>query len=262
MVPRILLLSVAVAGASLALTGSAAAAVTSRGDLRVAEGVRVSDLQFGAVVKNGELRLNVLLVGRATGAARRLVLSAAPCRGTQRCRVESSRAVRFKRRPQTLIGWRPSFRGAVGISALRIRVAARGGRASRATADVLVTPMAWTVQSANTTLFIREDPAVPVDAVHMAATPVTGGGVTVSGSFTVRSTRAFDVRTTLGRCTPIGGCPLPDVTGTAAIPAGRVTVPIAGVLGPIAGAQRVRFRADGGVFPSPFVQMVLPWPAG
>lgn len=258
---RLPLLLALVALGSLTGAATAAAAVTSRADVRVTEGVRLSDLQFRAFVKNGELRLDLLLVGRATRADRRLVLSAAPCRGTQSCRSEASRPVRFRRRPQTLVGWHPTFRGAVGISGVRIRVAARGGRASRATADIVVASTAWTIPSANTTLFVREDPAVPVDGMHLVVTPVAGGGAAVSGSFTVHSTRAFDVRTTLGRCAPVGGCPLPDVTGTAAIPAGsRVTVPIAATLGPIAGAERVRFRADGGVFPSPFVQMILPWP--
>ena len=239
----------------------AGAAVRSRGDLRITEGVRLSDLQFRAVVRDGQLRLDVLVVGRALGADRRLILSAAPCRGTEPCRIESSRPVRFRRRPRTIVGWHPRFRGAVGISGLRVRVAARGGRTARATADVLVTPTAWTIDAANTSMGVREDPTVPVDALHLEATPVATGAVVVSGSFTVRSTRAFDVRTTLGPCTPIGGCPSQPVLGTAAIPAGaRVTVPIAATLGPVVDGQRVRFRADGGVRPSPFVQMILPWP--
>lgn len=257
--PRALL---ALTLASLAWTSTAAAAVTSRGAVRVTEGVRLSGIQFRTVVKDGELRLDLLLVGRALGAGRSLVLSAAPCRGARPCRVESSRAVRFRKRPRTIVGWHPAFRGAAGISGLRIRVAERGGRASRATADVLVAPTAWTIDSYRTSLSVREDRAVPVDALRFAVVPVAGGGARVTGSFTVRSARAFDVRTRLGACTVLGGaCPPPDVTGTAAIPAGRtVTVPIAATLAPTAGAQRVRFRADGGVFPSPFVTMVLPWP--
>ena len=247
--------------ASLCAPGGAAGAVTSRGDLRVTEGVRLSDLQFRTFVKDGDLRVELLLVGRATGSDRSLVLSAAPCRGTRTCRTESSRVVRFRRRPRAIVGWRPSFGGAAGIAGLRIRLAAPGRTAARATADVTVASTAWTTGTIRSSLFVREDAGVPVDAVHMVVTAAAGGGSTVSGFFTVRSTRAFDVRTTLGRCTPIGGCPMPDVRGTASIPQGRrATIPFGGELGPIANAERVRFRADGGVFPSPFVQMILPWP--
>lgn len=259
--PRLLLVPLAAALVA-GLPAAAPAAVTSRGDLRTTEGVRLSDLQFRAVVKDGGLRLDLLLVGRATGGDRTLVLSAAPCRGTQRCRVESARAVRFRRRPRTLVGWHPAFRGAAAISALRIRVAERGASGSRATAEVVVAPTAWTVQSAGTTMFVREDRAVAVDALHMVVAPAAGGGVVVRGSFTVTSTRVLEGRTTLGRCTPVGGCPLPDVTGTFGVVAGvPVHTRFEGALGPIANAERVRFRADGGVFPSPFVQMILPWPA-
>lgn len=258
---RLLLVPLVVTAVAAVPAGSAAA-VTSRGDLRTTEGVRLSDLQFRAVLKDGALRLDLLLVGRAIGADRTLRLSAAPCRGARPCHVESSRAVRFRRRPQALVGWRPAFRGAANISALRIRVAARGAPDRRATAEVVVAPTAWTIQSANTTMFIREDRTVPVDALHMVVAPAAGGGVVVRGSVTVNSRRAIDGRTTLGRCTPIGGCPLPDITESFSFPAG---VPVRrrfeGTLGPIANAQRVRFRADGGVFPSPFVQMILPWPA-
>lgn len=257
-------LAVPLALALLAVLWAAApagAAVQSRGDLRITEGVRLSDLQFRSFVKDGELHLDVLLVGRALSARRSLVLSAAPCRGTQSCRTEASRGVAFRRRPQTLVGWHPRFRGAVGISGVRVRVAARGGAASRATADVVVASTAWTLARANTSMFVREDPTVPVDALHLEVAPVAGGAAVVVGSFTVHSTRAFDLRTTLGRCTPVGGCPLPDVLGTAAIPAGSpVTVPISATLPTAAGVELVRFRADGGVFPSPFVQMILPWP--
>lgn len=258
---RLLVVPLVVTAVAAVPPAASSAAVTSRGDLRTTEGVRLSDLQFRAVVKDGELRLDLLLVGRAIGADRTLRLTAAPCRGTRPCHAESSRAVRFRRRPRTLVGWHPAFRDAAGISALRIRVAARGAPDWRATAEVLVAPTAWTIQSANTTMFIREDRTVPVDALHMVVAPAAGGGVVVRGSVTVNSTRTIDGRTTLGRCTPIGGCPLPDVTESFSFPAG---VPMRqrfqGTLGPIANAQRVRFRADGGVFPSPFVQMILPWP--
>ena len=102
---------------------------------------------------------------------------------------------------------------------------------------------------------------MPVDALHMTVTPAAGGGVVVRGSFTVNSTRAITGRTTLGRCTPIGGCPLPDVTGAFSFPAGvPVRQRFEAALGPIANPERVRYRADGGVLPSPFVQMILPWP--
>jgi hypothetical protein len=223
--------------------------------------VRLSDIQFAVERKRGGLELNLLLVGRATGADRVLVLSAAPCRSGSACRIEASRSVRFRRRPRAIVGWRPSLKNAAGITGLRIRVARRGAAGSRATADLLLAPTAWTLGGARIALFVRETPVVPLDAMSFHVRAAPGGGAQVTGSFTVRSPRPLNLRTTLGACGPFVGCPLAQVRGAATVPAGRrFTVPVRGVLPATASAQRVRLRADGGVFPSPFVSMIRPWP--
>ena len=214
-------------------------------------------------VKDGELRLDLLLVGRATGATAGSSCPRRRAAGRSRCRVESSRAVRFRRRPQTLVGWHPTFRGAVGISGLRIRVAARGGARRHGRPRT----SSWRRRPGRSRARTRRCSSARTrpcrsTRVHIVVTPVAGGGAAVirlvhgpqhAGRSTCARRSAAARRSAGVRCRTSRG-PARSRQGR------RVTVPIAATLGPIAGAERVRFRADGGVFPSPFVQMILPWP--
>ncbi len=230
----------------------------------IREGVRLSDVSVSSTTKDGRLRPDLLVVGRATGAPRTLVLSVAVCRaGSPTCRVEASRRVRFVRRPQTLIGWTAPLRRATTITRMRFRLARAGAKASAGTMTLSLPAAAWTVKGFLPGLFVRESKTVLVDAVSFRADAVAGGGAAVTAKATVRTPSAFDVVAGMGACGDFVGCPLPGASRTFSVLAGvannlsmTTTLPA-----PPAGTSRVRFRADGGVKPSPFLSFLLPWPA-
>ena len=245
-----------------ALAVPAAQAAGSSGAWGVGEGVRLSDVSFSSTTKAGRLRPDLLVVGRATGSPRTLVLSVAVCRtGSRVCRTEASRRVRFVRRPQTLVGWVTSLRNASAITRVRYRLA--GARSSAGTMVLSLPATAWTVKGFNPGLFVRESKTVLVDAVSFRADPLAGGGATVTTRATVRTPTAFDVVSGTGACGTFLGCPLPGAGRTFSLVPGvpdhlatTVTLPA-----PPAGVSRVRFRGDGGVRPSPFLSFLLPWAA-
>jgi hypothetical protein len=242
----------------------AAQAGGASGAWSIREGVRLSDVSFSSTTKDGHLRPDLLVVGRATGAPRTLVLSVAVCRaGSPTCRTEASRRVRFVRRPQTLAGWTTSLRSATTITRLRFRLARAGATASGGTMSLSLPAAAWTVRGFRSGLFVRESKAVLVDAVSFRAESLAGGGAAVTAKATVRTQSAFDVVAGMGACGDFLGCPLPGAsqmftmgTGVANALSMTATLPAAP-----AGVSRVRFRADGGVKPSPFLSFLLPWPA-
>lgn len=219
---------------------------------------------FSSTTKDGGLRPDLLVAGRATGAPRTLVLSVAVCRaGSPTCRIEASRHVRFIRRPATLIGWKVSLRSARTINRLRFRLARAGAKASAGTMTLSLPAAAWTVEGFRPGLFVRESKTVLVDAVSFRADPLAGGGAAVSAKASVRTPSAFDLVAGVGACGDFVGCPLPGADRTFSVLAGAAndlsmttTLPA-----PPAGTSRVRFRADGGVKPSPFLSFLLPWPA-
>lgn len=248
--------------AVLALTAPAAHAAAGSGAWNIRDGVRLSDISFGSTTKDGRLRPDLLVLGRATGAPRTLVLSVAVCRtGSAACRVEATRRVRFVRRPQTLLGWRTSLRGASAITRLRFRLARPGARAS--TMSLSLPATAWTVKGFQSGLFVRESKTVLVDAVSFRADPVAGGGAIVRASARVRTPGAFGINAGIGACGDFFGCPLPGASRSfRAIPGGVNALSMTAALAPPpASASRVRFRADGGVKPSPFLSFLLPWPS-
>ena len=226
--------------------------------------MRLSDVSFSSTAKAGRLRPDLLVVGRAVGAPRTLVLSVAVCRvGSPTCRTEASRHVRFVRRPETLIGWTPPLRSARTITRLRFRLARAGAKASAGTMTLSLPTAAWTVKGFQPGLFVRESKTVLVDAVSFRAQPLAGGGAAVTAKATVRTPSAFGVVTGMGACGDFVGCPLAGASRTFSVLAGvandvsmTTTLPA-----PPPGTSRVRFRADGGVKPSPFLSFLLPWPA-
>ncbi len=248
----------------LSFAPSAAQAAGGGGTWSIREGVRLSDVSFSSTTKDGRLRPDLLVVGRATGAPRTLVLSVAVCRaGSPTCRVERSRRVRFVRRPQTLIGWTPPLRRATTITRLKFRLARAGAKASAGTMTLSLPAAAWTVKGFQPGLFVRESKTVLVDAVSFRADPLAGGGAAVTAKATVRTPSAFEVVAGIGACGDFVGCPLPGANRTFSALAGAAndlsmttTLPA-----PPAGTSRVRFRADGGVKPSPLLSFLLPWPA-
>jgi len=242
----------------------AAQAAGGSGTWSIREGVRLYDVSFSSTTKDGRLRPDLLVAGRATGAPRTLVLSVAVCRaGSPTCRIEASRRVRFVRRPRTLIGWTAPLRSATTITRVRFRLARAGAKASAGTMALSLPAAAWTVKGFRPGLFVRESKTVRVDAVSFRADPVAGGGATVTAKVTVRTPSAFDVVAGVGACGDFVGCPLPGAGRTFSLSAGvandlsmTTTLPA-----PPAGTSRVRYRADGGVKPSPFLSFLLPWPA-
>lgn len=244
-----------------AFAASAAHAAGAGGKWSVRDGVRLSDVSFSSTTKDGRLRPDLLVVGRATGAARTLVLSVAVCRtGSASCRVEASRRLRFVRRPQTLVGWRTSLRGARAITALRFRLARAG--ASSPTMSLSLPAAAWTVEGFQSGLFVRESKTVLVDAVSFRADPVAGGGAAVTAAARVRTPAAFGLDAGIGACGDFVGCPLPGASRSfGLIPGGVNALSMTATLAsPLASTSRVRFRADGGVTPAPFLSFLLPWP--
>jgi hypothetical protein len=247
--------------ASFAAPAAQAAGGSGRWNIR--EGVRLYDVSFSSTTKDGRLRPDLLIVGRATGAPRTLVLSVAVCRtGSSTCRTEASRRVRFVRRPRTLIGWTVPLRSATTISRVRFRLA-RAGTREAGTMTLSLPATAWTVKGFRSGLFVRESKTVLVDAVSFRADLLPGGGAAVSAKAAVRTPSAFDVVAGMGACGDFVGCPLPGADRTFSVLAGvpndlsmTTTLPA-----PPAGTSRVRFRADGGVSPSPFLSFLLPWPA-
>jgi hypothetical protein len=247
---------------ALAFAAPAAHAAGGSGAWTIREGVRLSDVSFSSTTKAGRLRPHLLVVGRATGTPRTLVLSVAVCRaGSPTCRTEATRRVRFVRRPQTLIGWIAPLRSAATITRLRYRLARAG--ASAGTMTLSLPAAAWTVKGFQSGLFVRESKTVHVDAVSFRADPQSGGGAAVTAGATVRTPGAFDVVTGIGACGDFLGCPLPGASRTFSLAAGGANhLTIATKLpAPPAGVSRVRFRGDGGVSPSPFLSFLLPWPA-
>jgi len=242
----------------------AAQAAGGSGTWSIREGVRLSDVSFSSTTKDGRLRPDLLVVGRSTGSPRTLVLSVAVCRvGSPTCRIEASRRVRFVRRPQTLIGWNVPLRAPTTITRLRFRLAGAGAKTSAGTMTLSLPAGAWTVKGFRPGLFVRESKTVRVDAVSFRADPVAGGGATVTAKVTVRTPSAFDVVAGVGACGDFVGCPLPGAGRTFSLSAGvandlsmTTTLPA-----PPAGTSRVRYRADGGVKPSPFLSFLLPWPS-
>ena len=233
------------------------------GTWSVREGVRLYDVSFSSTTKNGRLRPDLLVEGRATGAPRTLVLSVAVCRaGAPTCRIEASRRVRFVRRPRTLIGWTVPLRGARTITRVRFRLARAGAKASAGTMTLSLPAAAWTVKGFLPGLFVRESKTVLVDAMSFRADPLAGGGAAVAAKATVRTPNAFALAAGVGACGDFVGCPLPGADRTfSMVPRAANDLSMTATLpAPPAGTSRVRFRGDGGVTPSPFLSFLLPWP--
>jgi hypothetical protein len=241
----------------------AAQAAGASGAWSIREGVRLFDVSFSSTTKDGRLRPDLLVLGRATGAPRTLVLSVAVCRtGSPTCRTEASRRVRFVRRPRTLIGWTVPLRSASKITRVRYRLARAGAKAAGGTMTLSLPATAWTVKGFLPGLFVRESKTVFVDAVSFRADPLAGGGAAVAAKATVRTPSAFDVEAGVGACGDFVGCPLPGADRTfSMIPGAANDLSMTATLpAPPAGTSRVRFRGDGGVTPSPFLSFLLPWP--
>ena len=121
---------------------------------------------------------------------------------------------------------------------------------------------AWTVKGFQSGLFVRESRTVLVDAVSFRAAPVAGGGATVTAGARIRTPAAFGIDAGIGACGDFVGCPLPGASRAfRAIPGGVNVLSMTATLAPPpASTSRVRFRADGGVKPSPFLSFLLPWP--
>lgn len=252
----------AVLAALAAAPADAAAPAVPRGVLRTAEGVRLSGISAAARVRlDGRVQLQVLVTGRARRGSRKLVLGVAACtRAAPACRTVARRRVRFRTAPRALIGWHPALADAASLRAVRLRLAAPGAPSSRATAELVLTPAAWRAAGPDSGLFVREDPRIAVEAASFRARPGDGGAARVEGAVRITSPTAFPGRTSLGPCGAGGPCPWPVAPGATAVGRGTTKIPIGAVLAPAAGATRVRWRLDGGVRPSPFVSLVLPWP--
>lgn len=240
---------------------SAAQAAGGRGSWTIGEGVRLAYVSFSSTTKDGRLRPHLLVVGRAIGSPRTLLLSLTACRsGAAACRAAGSRRVRFVRRPRTLFGWTATLKGAASITRLRYRLAGAGAKAGTMTFSL--PRAAWTVPGFQAGLAVRESPTVLVDAVSFRVDPVAGGGATATAKATVRTPTAFDLVSGMGACGDFVGCPLPGAERTTGMVAGVPNaLSITSTLpAPPAGTSNLRFRGDGGVLPAPFLSFLLPWP--